>query len=84
MKKYFKDKRIDITLTGSAKEHLADIGFDPVYGARPLKRAIQREVLNRLAKELLSGTFREGDTIEVDYQNGKLLFSKAVQAEITA
>ena len=46
MKKYLHDRRIDIVLTDSTKEFLADIGYDPVYGARPLKRAIQKEILN--------------------------------------
>jgi ATP-dependent Clp protease ATP-binding subunit ClpB len=84
MKKYLHDRKIDIVLTDSTKEFLADIGYDPVYGARPLKRAIQKEILNRLAKELLEGTFAEGDTIEVDHKDEKLMFSKTVQADIAA
>jgi len=84
MKKYLKDRKIDIVLTDRAKAYLADIGYDPVYGARPLKRAIQREIMNRLAKELLSGEFSEGDTIEVDYVDGELVFSRMVQAEMAA
>ncbi|MFS8532690.1 hypothetical protein, partial [Sphaerobacter thermophilus] len=49
-----------------AKEWLADRGYDPVFGARPLKRTIQREVLDRLAKLLLAGKIHEGDTVTVD------------------
>ncbi len=64
MKKYLEDKRIDIVLTDAAKEHIAEIGYDPVFGARPLKRAIQKEILNLLALKLLDGTVREGDTVE--------------------
>ncbi|MDA8172927.1 MAG: ATP-dependent chaperone ClpB [Nitrospiraceae bacterium] len=66
MKRYLLEKGLDITLTARAKERLAQLGFDPVYGARPLKRAIQREVLNPLAVKLLEGAFKEGDIVEVD------------------
>ncbi|RMG68226.1 MAG: AAA family ATPase, partial [Nitrospirae bacterium] len=82
MKGYLKQKKIDITLTEAAKEHLADMGYDPVFGARPLKRVIQKEVLNELAKLLLEGRFQEGDTIEVDYRDGKMVFEKALVAEV--
>ena len=56
---------------------LAEAGWDPTYGARPLKRAIQRLVENPLALRLLEGDFAEGDTIRVDAQNGELVFEKA-------
>ncbi|NOX19650.1 MAG: ATP-dependent chaperone ClpB [Nitrospirae bacterium] len=82
MKGYLKQKKIDITLTEAAKEHLAEVGYDPVYGARPLKRVIQKEVLNELAKLLLEGRFQEGDIIQVDYRDGKMVFEKALQAEV--
>ncbi|HHN65864.1 MAG TPA: ATP-dependent chaperone ClpB [Nitrospirae bacterium] len=84
MKKYLKEKRIDIVLTEAAKEHLAEAGYDPIYGARPLKRVIQKEVLNPLAKLLLEGRFEEGDTVEVDYRDGQMVFEKTVQAEMVA
>ena len=84
MKKYLKEKRIDIVLTDAAKEHLAEAGYDPIYGARPLKRVIQKEVLNPLAKLLLEGRFEEGDTVEVDYRDGQMVFEKTVQAEMVA
>ncbi len=84
MKKYLKEKKIDIVLAESAKEHLAEIGYDPVYGARPLKRVIQKEVLNPLAKLLLEGKVKEGDTLEVDYKNGEMVFEKIVVAEMAA
>ncbi len=74
MKKYLKDKHIDIELTNEAKGYLAEIGFDPLYGARPLKRAIQKEILTPLATKLLEGTFKEGDIIEVDMERDKLIF----------
>jgi ATP-dependent Clp protease ATP-binding subunit ClpB len=81
MKKYLHEKRIDIMLTDSAMEYIARIGYDPVYGARPLKRAIQREILNPLALKLLDGTFKEGDTAEVDYSDNKIVFNKVAEAE---
>ncbi len=84
MKKYLKDKKIDIVLTDAAREHLSEVGYDPVYGARPLKRAIQKEVLNPLAKLLLEGRFAEGDTIEVDFRDGRMVFEKVVEAEAVA
>ena len=58
MKKFIKEKNIDITLTDAAKEHLAKIGFDPVYGARPLKRVLQKEILNPLALKMLDRTLQ--------------------------
>ncbi len=81
MKKYLHEKRLDITLTDSAKEYIAKAGYDPVYGARPLKRAIQKEILNPLALKLLDGTFKEGDMVEVDFANNKLVFNKLAIAE---
>jgi len=81
MKRYLREKGIDIILTEAAKERLAEIGYDPVYGARPLKRAIQREILNPLALKLLDGTFREGDIIEVDFEDSRVTFRRAVEAE---
>lgn len=81
MKKYIKDKNIDLRLTENAKEHFADIGFDPVYGARPLKRVMQKMVLNELARKILDGSFSEGDTVEVDFEDSKMTFTKIVAAE---
>ncbi len=81
MKRYLKDKHIDIVLTERAKDYLAQKGYDPVYGARPLKRLIQREILNPLAMKLLERTFIEGDVIEVDYEDGEILFRKVYEAE---
>jgi ATP-dependent Clp protease ATP-binding subunit ClpB len=56
---------------------LAEAGWDPAYGARPLKRALQRLVENPLAQRLLEGEFAEGDTIRIDAQNGELAFDRA-------
>lgn len=82
MKGYLREKGIDLVLTDTAKERLGEVGYDPVYGARPLKRAIQREILNPLAVKLLDGTFKEGDVIEVDFGDSKPIFRKRVEAEV--
>ena len=66
---------ITLVLTDRAKQHLALTGYDPVYGARPLKRLIQREILNPLALKLLDGTVQQGQTVKVDAQKGQLVFS---------
>jgi ATP-dependent Clp protease ATP-binding subunit ClpB len=75
------DRGIAIELTDAAKEHVAEAGWDPTYGARPLKRAIQRLVENPLALRLLEGDFGEGDTVRVDVQDGELVFTRAAVAE---
>lgn len=67
---------VSIELTPSAKDWLADKGFDPVYGARPLRRAIQRYVENPLSKQIIGGEFKPGDVISVDEADGELTFSK--------
>ncbi len=71
-------RKLDIDLTDAVKEMLALEGFDPDYGARPLKRVIQREIQDRLAKLLLEGVFAEGDRIQVDLDaSGQVTFRKA-------
>ncbi len=82
MKVYLKDKRLEILLTERAKQEIAGLGYDPVYGARPLKRAIQTALLNPLAMKILDRTFNEGDTIEADYENGEMVFAKVEEAEL--
>jgi ATP-dependent Clp protease ATP-binding subunit ClpB len=84
MKKYLYEKKIDIVLTEEAKAHVAKSGYDPVYGARPLKRAIQNEILNPLAMKLLERAFSEGDVIKVDYADKKMVFNKAEMAEFAS
>ncbi len=61
------DRKITLTLTDAAKTHLVATGYDPVYGARPLKRALQRQIETALAKKMLGGEVRDGDTVRVDY-----------------
>ena len=84
MKKYLHEKKIDIVLTDEAKAHVAKAGYDPVYGARPLKRAIQNEILNPLAMKLLERAFSEGDVVEVDYVDNKMVFNKTYVAEFAS
>ena len=74
------ERKLSLELTDAAKEVLAEAGWDPTYGARPLKRALQRLVENPLAQRLLEGEFAEGDTIRVDAQNGELVFERAGDA----
>jgi ATP-dependent Clp protease ATP-binding subunit ClpB len=70
------ERRIELELSSAAREALAEAGWDPAYGARPLKRAIQRLVENPLALRLLEGDFAEGDTIRVDAEDGEIRFEK--------
>jgi ATP-dependent Clp protease ATP-binding subunit ClpB len=78
------DRRITLQVTGQAKQYLAEVGFDPVYGARPLKRAIQRELQDPLALQLLQGRFKEGETVRVDAGEGRLVFEQAEPAAVEA
>ena len=75
--KRLKAMEMELEVTDAALGEIANAGFDPVYGARPLKRAIQAEIENPLAKEILAGHFAAKDTIHVDVENGKMVFSKA-------
>jgi ATP-dependent Clp protease ATP-binding subunit ClpB len=74
------ERRLELELTDAAKELIAEEGWDPAYGARPLKRAIQRRLENALARELLEGRFGEGDTVRVDAADGELVFERAEAA----
>ena len=77
--KRLKANGITIEVTDSALDMLGEAGFDPVYGARPLRRAIQSHLENRLAKEILGGEFAQGDTIEVDWINEELIFREITE-----
>ncbi|HTL88368.1 MAG TPA: AAA family ATPase, partial [Leptolyngbya sp.] len=70
------DQKISLELSAAAQKYVADVGYDPTYGARPLKRAIQRELQNPIATKLLENAFVEGDTIAIDLVDGKLKFTK--------
>ena len=68
------DKEMQLVLTEEARQFLADKGYDPVYGARPLKRAIQKYIENELSLAMLQGTIQEGDRIRVDTSGDRLTF----------
>ncbi len=68
------ERDMTLELTPAAKQRLADIGYDPVYGARPLRRAIQQRIVHPLAARLLSGDFHDGDTIQVDTDGDQFTF----------
>ncbi len=76
LEKRLGERGIRIALSDKAFDLLGNIGFDPVYGARPLKRAIQQQLENPLAQRILSGEYANGDTISVDAEGGKLVFGK--------
>ena len=72
--KRLAERKVTLELSDNAKALIAKEGFDPVYGARPIKRTIQKLVLDPLAQKVLSGEFKEGDTVFVDAENGKIVF----------
>ena len=76
-KKRLREKKMDLVLSEAAQELLVEKGFDPVYGARPLRRAIQRYIEDPLSEEVLRGRFEPGDTIMVVRQDEKLSFKKS-------
>jgi ATP-dependent Clp protease ATP-binding subunit ClpB len=79
------ERGVAIELTDAARELIGNLGYDPTYGARPLKRVIQKRLVDRLALALLEGEFTEGDTVRVDAADGELVFTKApAQAGATA
>ncbi len=78
--KRLKEQKVEIELTDAARNWLAKNGYDPAYGARPLRRTIQRHVENELSKRLLSGGFKEGDVIVVDSSPEGLVFSNKAEA----
>jgi ATP-dependent Clp protease ATP-binding subunit ClpB len=82
LQKLLSDRKIVLEVDDNAKTWLANTGYDPVYGARPLKRVIQRQLQNPLANMLLSGTLKDGDTVRVTVQDGQLTVngSKFAQA----
>ena len=79
--KRLSDRKIALKLSDAALDFLAEVGYDPVYGARPLKRAIQRELETQIAKAILRGEFNDGNTIFVDVENERLAF-KRLPAEV--
>jgi len=84
LRRRLAERGLALELTDDAKELVAEAGWDPTYGARPLKRALQRLVENPLALRLLEGDFAEGDTVRVDAKDGELVFAKAAQVAAAA
>jgi ATP-dependent Clp protease ATP-binding subunit ClpB len=74
-----REKGIEIELTDDARTLLGNLGYDPTYGARPLKRVIQKQLIDKLALKLLEGEFREGDAVRVDAAGGELAFERAAE-----
>jgi ATP-dependent Clp protease ATP-binding subunit ClpB len=75
--KRLEERKIHVDLSDRAKDLIIEEGYDPTYGARPLKRTIQRRILDPLAIKVLEGEFREGDTAQIDARGGELTFAKA-------
>jgi len=80
--KVLASQGLTLRLTDRARDFLAEVGWDPAYGARPLKRAIQQHVQDPLALALLEGKFQRGDTVVADVENGRLVFAKEVVGEV--
>jgi ATPases with chaperone activity, ATP-binding subunit len=83
LEKRLADRKMSLKLSESAIDFLAEIGYDPVYGARPLKRGIQRELETQMAKGILRGDFVDGDTIFVDIENERLAFKRLPAGLVT-
>jgi len=81
LKKLLADRRIDLALTDGARTWLGNAGYDPVYGARPLKRVIQKNLQDQLATLILDGRLKEGETAHVEVKDGKLAIEPLIEAE---
>jgi ATP-dependent Clp protease ATP-binding subunit ClpC len=82
LRRRLQEKEIDFTLSKQAKAYLVKEGFDTIYGARPLRRAIQKHIEDRHSEELLRGNLAPGDTVTIDMKDGELTVSK-VEAKLT-
>jgi len=82
VRKLLADRGLKLELTEAAKGYLAREGWDPTYGARPLKRAIQQHLQDRLALKILQAEFHEGDTVRVDFDGEGLTFTSVVESEV--
>jgi ATP-dependent Clp protease ATP-binding subunit ClpB len=79
-----RERGIEIELTDAARTLLGNLGYDPTYGARPLKRVIQKQLVDKLALKILEGEFSEGDVVRVDAVDGELVFERATERVATA
>ena len=77
LRKRLQERDMDLVLDNAARDAIGEAGFDPVYGARPLKRAIQQQIENPLAQKILQGEFVPGDRVQVGVRDGQIVFSKA-------
>jgi ATP-dependent Clp protease ATP-binding subunit ClpB len=86
LQRRLEERHIRLELTDTAKEHLVRVGYEPAYGARPLKRAIQKEVETALGRRLLRGEVRDGQAVVVEYDRagGELTFRPLAKAEAAA
>jgi ATP-dependent Clp protease ATP-binding subunit ClpB len=78
-----RERGVEVELSDEARTLIGNLGYDPTYGARPLKRVIQKQLVDRLALRLLEGEFQPGDTVRVDASDGELSFAKGTAAEAT-
>jgi len=78
------ERGVSVSITDDAKQLLGNLGYDPSYGARPLRRVIQKQLTDRLALALLSGEIRSGDTVQVDAAGGELALERVGEAEPAA
>ncbi len=81
LSRLLEQQGLELVVTEAAKDAIANQGYDPVYGARPLKRVIQQSLQNALARELLRGSFQEGDRIEIDFVGEEFVFRRAEAGE---
>jgi ATP-dependent Clp protease ATP-binding subunit ClpB len=79
-----RDRGVEVELTDDARTLIGNLGYDPTYGARPLKRVIQKQLVDKLALALLEGRFAAGDTVRVDARDGELVFEQAPAREVAA
>jgi ATP-dependent Clp protease ATP-binding subunit ClpC len=80
VRKRLSDRQVDFEVTERARQELVREGFDRQYGARPLRRTVQRRIENALARQILAGEFKEGDVAHVDFADGEFRFSTAAGA----
>ncbi len=81
LRKQVEQAGLQLEVTEAALDAVALIGYDPIYGARPLKRVIQQKLQNPLASELLRGTYTEGSTVRIDYEDGDFKFERGARSE---
>jgi ATP-dependent Clp protease ATP-binding subunit ClpB len=74
-----RERGVEVELTDEARTLLGNLGYDPTYGARPLKRVIQKQLVDKLALKLLEGEFAPGDSVVVDAAGGELTFAKGAK-----